>query len=257
MLQAHSFLWHYLWVAPNLLLLLLAVLLWRRKFHRQYPIFLIFAVVTPTELFVLYAADVIRSVSGNTFWRVDWASLLVDALVKFALIGEIFGRVFGLYPSLAKLGKSFITGVGVVLVLLATLAAADTPKDNIHWIISGAHILEQTIYLIECGLILFLFVFAAYFKLSWSRSAFGITLGLGVSASVHLATWALMANGKFPAQYRTFLDFLNMAAYHVSVLIWFYYLLVHGKDISGPGEPPPPVHDLEIWNQELERLLHK
>src|SRR5580704_8122462 len=123
MLQAHSFLWHCLWVAPNVLLLLLAFLVWRRKIHQQYPIFLIFAVVTPTELFALYAADVIPSVNGDTFWRVAWASLLVEALVKFALIGEIFGRVFGLYPSLAKLGKSFITGVGVVLVVLATLAA--------------------------------------------------------------------------------------------------------------------------------------
>jgi hypothetical protein len=66
-----------------------------------------------------------------------------------------------------------------------------------------------------------------------------------------------MANGKFPAQYRIFLDFLNMAAYHVSVLIWFYYLLVPEKNISGPEDPPPPAHDLEIWNQELERLLHK
>jgi hypothetical protein len=257
MLQAHSLLWLYLWVAPHLLLLLLALLLWRRKFYRRYPIFLIFAVATATGSLAVCAADEIRSVSGTTFWHVDWASLLVEALVKFALIGEIFGRVFGLYPSLAKLGKSLITGVGVVLVLLAMLAAADTPKDNIHWIVSGAHILEQTIYLIECGLILFLFVFAAYFKLGWSRPAFGITLGLGISACVHLATWALMANGKFPAQYRIYLDFLNMTTYHVSVLIWFYYLLVPGKNISRPADPPPPEHNLEVWNQELERLLHK
>jgi len=257
MLQAHSLLWHYLWVAPNFLLLLLALLLWRRKFHRQYPVFLIFAVVTATELSALYAADVIPSVSAAAFWRVAWAGLLVEALIKFALIGEIFGKVFGLYPSLARLGTLLIRGVGIVLVLLAVLAAAYTRRDSTYWILSGAHILEQTIYLIECGLILFLFVFAAYFKLGWSRSAFGITLGLGVSASVHLATWALMANGKFPAQYRIFLDFLNMAAYHVSVLIWFYYLLVPEKNISGPEDPPPPAHDLEIWNQELERLLHK
>jgi len=257
MLQAHSLLWLYLWVAPHLLLLLLAFLLWRRKFYRQYPIFLIFAVATATGSLAVYAADEIRSVSGTTFWHVAWANLLVEALVTFALIGEIFGKVFGLYPSLAKLGKSLNTGVGVVLVLLAMLAAADTPKDNIHWIVSGAHILEQTIYLIECGLILFLFVFAAYFKLGWSRPAFGITLGLGISACVHLATWALMANGKFPAQYRIYLDFLNMTTYHVSVLIWFYYLLVPGKNISRPADPPPPEHNLEVWNQELERLLHK
>jgi hypothetical protein len=260
MLQAHSLLWHFLWVSPNFLLLLLAALMWRRKLQKQYPIFLIFALATATGSFAAYAADVIPSVSGNTFWHVAWASLLVDALVKFALLGEIFGRVFGLYSSLAKLGKSIITGVGVVLALLATLAAASTPKDNIYWIVSGAHILEQTIYLIECGLILFLFVFAAYFKLSWSRPAFGITLGLGISACVHLATWALMANGKFPAQYRIYLDFLNMATNLVSVLIWFYYLLIPAKNISrpeDPGNPPPPEHNLDVWNQELERLLHQ
>ena len=108
-----------------------------------------------------------------------WAGLLVEAVIKFALIGEIFSSVVGPYPSLAKLGKLLISGVGVVLVLLATVAAAYTPKDNIYWIVSGAHILEQTIYMIECGLILFLFLFAAYFKLHWNRFSFGIAAGIG------------------------------------------------------------------------------
>ena len=39
MLQAHSLLWHYLWVAPNLLLLLLALRMWRRHLHKQHPVF--------------------------------------------------------------------------------------------------------------------------------------------------------------------------------------------------------------------------
>ena len=63
MLQAHSFLWHYLWVAPNILLLVLAVLLWRRKLHKQFPIFLTFAVVSSIEQLTVYAADVLPSVS--------------------------------------------------------------------------------------------------------------------------------------------------------------------------------------------------
>jgi hypothetical protein len=262
MLQAHSLLWHYLWIAPNLLLLVLAVLILRRKLHKQFPVFLIFAVVTAAEQFTLYAADVLPAVTPNTWWYVFWASLLVEALIKFALIGEIFGRVFGLYPSLAKLGKFLISGVGVLLVLVATVAAAYTSKDNIYWIVSGAHVLEQTIYLIECGLILFLFLFAAYFKLSWSRLAFGITLGLGISACVHLATWALMASAGLSVYSRNLLNFLNMVTYHVCVLVWFYYLLVPAKHVSKPedpkhDDPPPPEHNLEVWNQELERLIHQ
>jgi hypothetical protein len=257
MLQAHSLLWYYLWLAPYVLQLILAVLLWRRNFQKQYPVFLIFATVTALAQFTLYAADVLPSVSATAWWYVLWVGFLVEALIKFALIGEIFGAVFGLYPSVAKPGKLLISGVGVVLVLIATLVAAYTHKDNIHWIVSGAHILEQTIYLIECGLILFLFLFAAYFKLSWSRSSFGITLGLGISACVQLATWALAANANFSVQNRTLLDFVHMATYHLCVLIWFYYLLVPTKSASKPGGSPPPEHNLEAWNQEMERLLHQ
>jgi hypothetical protein len=257
MLQAHSPLWNYLWVAPSLLLLVLAGVMWKRRLQKQYPVFLIFAVMTAITQLTLYAADVIPSVSTVAFWRIAWAGLLVEAVIKFALIGEIFGFVFGRYPSVAKLGTLLIRGVGVALALLATVAAAYTKKDSTYWIISGAHLLEQTMYLIECGLILFLFIFAAYFKLRWNRSAFGIALGLGVSACVHLATWALMASAGLSVYQRNLLDFLNMGTYHVCVLIWFYYLLVPEKKVSRSGGPTPPEHNLEVWNQELERLLHQ
>ncbi len=256
MLRAHSLLWYYLWVAPNFFLLVLSALIWRRKLYKQFPVFLVYAVVVAVEQLTLCVADLLPSVSPTSWWYLFWAGLLAEAVVKFALIGEIFSAVAGSYPSLAKLGKSLITGVGVVLVLLATLAAAYTPKDNIYWIVSGAHLLEQTTYLIECGLILFLFLFAAYFKLHWSRSSFGIALGLGASACVHLATWALMANGNFSAQYRVLLDLLNLATYHVCVLIWFYYLLVPQKSVT-TSVVPPPEHNLAVWNRELERLLHQ
>jgi hypothetical protein len=257
MLRAHSFLWYYLWAAPNLLLLFLAIVIWRRKIYKQFPVFLVYAVAVAIEQLTLYVADVLPSVSAINWWYLFWTGLLAEAVIKFALIGEIFSAVFGQYPSLAKLGKLLISGVGVVLVLLATVAAAYTPKDNTYWIVSGAHLLELAIYLIECGLMLFLFLFAAYFKVHWSRSAFGIALGLGVSACVHLATWALMANGNFSAQYRDLLDLLNLATFHVCVLIWFYYLLVPRESAIASAVPPPPEHKLELWNQELERLLQK
>lgn len=105
MLQAHSLLWHYLWIGPNVFLLGLVVLCLRNKLYRKFPVFLIFAIVVATEQLILYIADVSSSVSGKTFWQVFWAGLLVEALVKFALIGEIFSRVFSQYSSLAGLGK--------------------------------------------------------------------------------------------------------------------------------------------------------
>jgi len=255
MLQAHSLLWHYLWVAPNVILLVLAILIWRRNLQQQYPVFLFYAVVSALVQLTVYAADVIPWVSATAWWYVFWTSLLVESLIKFALIGELFGRIFGMYPALAKVARLFIRGVGVVLVLVAAVAAAYTPKDSNFRIVSGAHLLEQTIYLIVCGLILFLFRFAAYFKLNWNRSSWGVALGLGISACIHLATWALAANGNFPERYRIDLDFTNMITYHLCVLLWFYYLLAPQKSVT-TSTVPPPDHSLEVWNRELERLIH-
>jgi hypothetical protein len=254
MLQPHSLLWHYLWVAPNILLLVLGFWAWKRGLAKQIPAFLAFAILTGVTELCVYAADVLPWINAWTFWRVDWANLLVEGVLKFVLIGEIFEHVFGAYASVAKLGKFLIRAVGVVLVLTATLAAAYAPQDGLG-IISGAHLLEQTIFIIESGLIFFLVLFAAYFRLAWDRSSFGILLGLGISACVHLGTWAVMANAGPSTHARTLLDFLNMATYHFSVLIWSYYLLVPQK-VATKSAVAVPQHNLELWNREVERFLH-
>ena len=149
MLQAHSFFWHYLWVAPNVLLLLLAFLLWRRGLHRQYPALFAFTILSACAELAVYVADVAPTLSADTFWRVDLASLLIEGPLKFVLIAEVFALVFGAYASLAELGKLLIRAVGVILVLTAALAAAYAQQDSLFAIVSGAHLLAQTIYFIE------------------------------------------------------------------------------------------------------------
>jgi hypothetical protein len=264
MLQAHSFLWHYLWVAPNILLLALGTLIWKRRLHGAFPAFFSFAILSSIGELALYGADVAPSISAENFWRIDWATLLIEGPLKFAIIGQIFSCVFGSYISLARLGRLLIRALGVLLVVAAALAAAYAPKNGSFGIVSGAHLLEQTIYLIESGLLFFIFIFAAYFRLSLQRTLFGIALGLSISACVHLATWAVMANLGVSNAVRYYLDFLNMGTYHICVLIWFYFLM----DPKAAGSPKTPLatptamtaaasHEeaLALWNRELERLL--
>jgi hypothetical protein len=255
MLQAHSLLWHYLWVTPNVLLLILALLLWQRRLHERYTLFVVFAVATGIEQLTVYATDVMPAVSAEAWWQVFWTGLVIEGVVKFALVGEVFSQAFNNYSSVAKLGKFLIRGVGIILVLTAAVAAAYAPEDSLFGIVSGAHRLEQTIYLIETGLLVFIFVFSAYFNVRLTRPIFGIALGLSISACVHLATWGIAANGGLPPSKRVILDFLNMATYHVCVLVWFYYLLV-SRNEAPKSAAPLPENNLELWNRELERLVH-
>jgi len=253
MLQAHSFLWHYLWVSPNLLLLSLGVLAIRCQIQKEFPFFVAFCFIAPLEQLSVYAADISPWITPENFWRIFLAGLVIEGFLKIFLLGEIFGNVFGTYTSVAEFGKSVIRAVAVALSLCAVAGAAYVRRDNSHWLISGSHVIEQTIFIIESGLLLFIFLFASHFRIPWKPRSFGIALGLGVSSCVHLATWAVMANGGMLDR-RYFLDFLNMATYHVCVLIWVYYLLVPRKTPM-TSMVSLPENNLAIWNRELERLL--
>ena len=256
MLQAHSILWHYLWLAPHILQLALAAALIHRGMRRLFPLFLAYLLYEAIEEFTLYAMDVLPSVTWETFWRAFCVGLTIESLLKFALLGELFSHLVRPWPAVARLGNRLVSGTGAVLVLLATLAAAYTAIDNPqHAIISRAHVLEQTLYIIQAGLILFLFLFATYFRLSWDHRTFGILLGFGILSCEHMASWALAANG-FLFERRQLLDFLDTTTYHVCVLIWFYYLLIPGKNPT-TSAAPLPEHNLAGWNRELERLLQQ
>jgi hypothetical protein len=254
MLQAHSLLWHYLWIGPNALLLIFAAILWRRGLYRIYPSFFAFAILSSLGEFTVYVADLASSVTPEVWWRVFWAVLGIEGLLKFALIAEIFGKVVDSYSAIAKLGKFLIRAVGGALVLAAALLAALAPNDSRFGIINGAHLLQQAVYLLETGLLAFIFVFSWYFGVRMGRPIFGISIGLAISACVQLATWAIAANGVLPPTNRTVLDFVNMATYNGCVLIWFYYLLVHQNIVVKPLLPPADSN-LDLWNRELERLL--
>lgn len=255
MLQAHSFLWHYLWVGPHVLLLILAGILWRRGTARRFPAFFAYAILAGIGQLLLYASDVLPFVSPNGYWYADCSDLALEGILKLLLIGEIFAFVFGAYTSLARLGTIIIRGVGAVLLLAGVLAAAYAPQSDSVAIVYRANLLEQTTYLIECGILVAIFLFAAYFHLEWPRKVFGIALGLSVSACVHLATWAMIDNSGLTHSTRVDLVFVNMAAFHLCVLLWFYYLLVPGK-VTAKAAVPLPENTLDVWNRELERLVH-
>jgi len=255
MLQAHSFLWNYLWVAPNAFLLALAFFFWKRGLLRQLPAFLLFAIVSAVGGLAVFAADISSWVSPANYWRLSQIVLVAESILKFILIGELFSRVLSRYHSISRLGRILVSGFGAAFVLLATLAAAYAHADSSVRLIAGYHLLQQTVFIVELGLVVVIFLFAAYFRLCWDHLSFGLLLGFGISSSVFLAGWAISVNADPSAHGRTLLDFIDMAAYHLCVLIWGYYLLFPGKVSTKVTSPALPDHNLDLWNRELERLL--
>jgi hypothetical protein len=260
MLYPHSLLWHYLWVGPNALRAVLAVLLWRRGYQRQFPAFFAYLVYGAIEQFTLWTMDVLPEswVSGPAWWRTFFVGVAIEDFTKLAVVWELFAHLVRQRPSsMVKSAHGFIAGVGAALVVLALLAAAHTPVDPRTPILTfRAQVFEMEGYIVLSGLMLFLFVFAAYHRMTWGRRYLGIALGLGIAWCELMAAWAL-GTSRVLGDRGFLLDFVGMGTYHACVLLWFYYLLspIHASaDPTSNGssiekETNAPVHGVR---QRLE-----
>ncbi len=91
----------YLWCAQPLLQSAVALVLWRRKLHKQFPVFFayvlaqigIFAVTFPLNFY-----------NYKWFFYCYWVCAALSALLSFRVIHEVFLDVFRPYHTLKDLG---------------------------------------------------------------------------------------------------------------------------------------------------------
>jgi hypothetical protein len=247
----HSPIWHYLWIAPHAFQVVIVVIMIRRRLVREFPVFLTYTLFQIVMGGILFVADHISAVSARQYVNAQWVDTIGSIGLRFALIYEIFSRIFDPYPALAELGRLLLRWGVVVLLLVAVAVAARAPNDSTP-LISGIHVVNCAVSLMQSGLLVFLFLFSSYFGLSWRNYVYGIAAGLGIFSSVSLATTALRI-GIEAAAVSYSLDFVTMATYHCCVLIWLAYLLA--PETARRAVKHLPDNNLEQWNTEMQRLL--
>lgn len=252
MLSAHSTTWHFLWLAPVVLQLFIAVVMIRRKLHREFPAFFAYTVFNPILSAVLFWLDHAEWVTAYQYRYTEWIGDVGTIVLRFAVIQEIFSVVFHSYPVLRQLGMRLFRWSAVLLLLVAAVVSAYGNSSEIPGIVRGLAVLDRAVAIVQCGLLACLFLFSSYFGLSWRNFVFGIALSLGIFSSVQLATSALRAG--FGAGEGLF-DLVVMGTYNLCALIWTVYVLVPERERTRIVSMPE--HDLSSWNYELQRLLQR
>jgi hypothetical protein len=246
-------LFYYLWIAPHILLVVILVLMMRRRLYQQFPSFLLYTAFELVQFTVLLAVFIYTgSLSDPRYRGVFSLGTAISTAMRFGVIYEIFTEVFRHYNTLSELGRGLFRWATIILLLIG-LALAGTHGSGADGFLLMVATLDRTVSLMQCGLLMFLFVLSRYFALLWRNYAFGIALGFGILASFDLANTAIRSQIVAGSD---LLDYLGMAAYHVSVLIWVFYLAAQERT---PYRTPKqlPDDDLGIWNEELQRLLQQ
>jgi hypothetical protein len=246
-------LFYYLWIAPHILQAVILMLMIRRRLYKQFPIFLLYTAFELFQFAVLLAVFFHADSLADERYRGAFAlGTAISTALRFGIIYEIFTELFRDYNGLSELGRALFRWATIVLLLIG-VALAGTHGSGPDGFLLIVPTLDRTVSLMQCGLLMFLFVFSRSFALSWRNYAFGIALGFGINASWELANTAIRSQiGK--GSY--LLDNLGMAIYHACVLTWIFYLVAPERKTYRMYKKLPE-DNLEVWNEELQRLLQQ
>ena len=248
----HSPLWHYLWVAPHILQVVIVIMMWRRGLVRKFPMFITYTITEIVQGGVLFFADHSASVSIYRYRQSEIIFTIISCILRFAMIYEIYSNVFRPYPSLEQVGRLVLRWSGALLLLAGMGIMAYSPGAGFQRMDLGLVFISRTVSLTQVGILTILFIFSSYLGITWRNLVFGIALGLGIFSTVDLAVAALRVQS-IPVSTNLFLDFVTMVTYHACVVVWLCYILV--PEVERAPVQHVPENSLEQWNAELERLL--
>jgi len=242
----HSHVVLYLWCAQPILQSAAAVILWRRKLHRQFPVFFLFLLAQVANFATLFPL----SLAGNDkmYFVLFWLCEALNAVLGFKVIHEIFLDVFRPYHTLKDLGTLLFKWAGVVMLLVSVVVAFSNSFDQSP-LVHAITTLQRSVRIVQLGLILFLLLFSSFLGVSRKQISFGISLGFGLFAGVELMLMALNSGGFVrPGS----LNLINMVTFVLAIFVWL------GYSLSRTAVRVGAVNHLQTqrWEQGLADLQH-
>ena len=244
-LQSHTIVLS-LWCAQPTLQAVVAAILWRRKLHKQFPVFFLFLMAQVANFAIMFPLWLIRA--GTAYFWLFWLGEAVTAVLGFKVIHEIFLDVFRPYHTLKDLGTLLFKWAGVVMLLVSVVVAFSSSSDQ-HPMMNAITTLQLSVRIVQVGLILFLLLFSSFLGVSRKQISFGISLGLGLSGGVELMLLALNSGGF--VRHDSF-DLINMLTYNFAIFVWL------GYSFSRQAGREAAVNRLQTqrWEQGLADLQH-
>ena len=150
----HSFLRHYLWIAPHALQIIIAIVMLRRGLFREFPMFFTYTVFQILEEGTLFILDHSAAVSGYQYWCAHSVGLAIDIALRFAILFEVFTSVLRNYPGLKQLCRILFRGAVLVLLFAAITVAARAPQFGMFPFLTRIHVLDLSVDVMQSGLLI-------------------------------------------------------------------------------------------------------
>jgi hypothetical protein len=231
-----------LWFTQPPLQAAIAILVYRRRLHKEFPAFftymaaqiLIFCVQLP--LF-FYGGSELR-------FKLYWISAAVNLVLAFRIIHEIFLDVFKPYHALRDLGAALFRWAAIIMVLVSVVLISVVPSWE-NPLMNSILLVQRCVQVVQCGLVVFLLAFCTNLGVNWRRLSFGIALGFGFISASELLTTALYSGGRMQVPS---VQFAVLVCYNIGMLVLLFYALINRRADLVPVLVP------QRWDEALMEI---
>lgn len=215
-----------------------------RKLRAKFPLFFalicFYAVATPFSL-VIYAF------AYNQYFYTYWTTSTLVMLLGFAVMYEVFVAMLKPYSAVIDLAKTLFCWAGLFLFAAGLLTALVTSGPRVSKLVVAVDLCDRCVHLMQCGLLLLIFLLEKRLNFSWRSSAMSIALGLGVWSAVDL----LVSYGQSRFLAATVQLDLVYGVSFISVMAFWVFSLRATEPARNTISDPPTRLVLQRWNEAL------
>jgi hypothetical protein len=171
---------------------------------------------------ILYFAGrgIEKHLAYQIYFYVYWASYAIEAILSLLIIYSIFKLAMAPLKGLQTLGMLVFRWVAAISVAVAIGVAVSPHISGIKFMVAMVTQLQQTSSILTLCLLLFVCFAIRPMGLSYNSRIFGVSLGLGILATVNLVNAAWLSHS--PNMYST-ISLINSLAVGLTLLMWSAY----------------------------------
>jgi hypothetical protein len=218
----------------------------RRKLRADFPVFFRYSAFCAAGSIVTLVLFIFACTSPEYFY-LYWVLTVGTMVLEFAVLYELLVNALKPYAALIDLGKMLFRWAAVFLVLAALLTAFATAGSEQNKLLAAAQLLQRTVRLMQCGLLLLFLGLEKRLGLSWRTHSMSIALGLGIYAAIDLSTTYLI--DRMPA-YTGGLHVLTNFVYVAAASLWAASLARPEPARSNVLDSPSRLI-FQRWNEAL------
>ena len=251
------FVYLYLWIAPHLLLVPVAILMLRRRLHKEFPIFFFYLLFEFLLFSFLYTVHVLSTthslpISGSTYGKIDIFSRAGEIALHFGILQELFESPRAHNAPLRRSMGRILNWVTVFIVVLASAFIGSVYYNSLGHRLVPAYVTIEALNAAQCGLLMLVFLWHRFLGIRMPGFVFGIALGLGLAWGFDSVIQAW--KDSLAARNSTIPDLVQMAGFHCAVLIWLYFASTREK--IEPTTNAISVSQARDWAADMGRVIH-